>query len=92
MGTENVQPFRMEDGRYRVAIPGISAHKLADEFTLTIKTDGGTAICKASALSYAQAVLNSSAFSDDSATKNGVCAIYQYYTATMAYRAHNSVS
>ena len=92
VGTKKVTPVKMDDGRYRVAIPGISAHKLANEFTLTIKTDGGTATVKASALSYAQAVLNSAAFNDDFASKNGVCAIYQYYTATMAYRVHNNIS
>ncbi len=81
-----VTPSVMDDGRYRVAVPGISAHKLADVFTLKIKTDSGTAICNASALSYVHAILANEKFNEDYALKDAVCAIHQYYTATMAYR------
>lgn len=86
VGSETVTPARMDDGRYCVAFPGISAHKLADTFTLTIRTDNGTATCDASALSYVHAVLTSEAYSDNQAAKDAVCAIYRYYTATMKYR------
>lgn len=80
----------MEDGRRSVFVSGIPAHKLGDAYTIKIKTTNGTATFSASALAYAQAILTSEKFAEDTATKDAVCALVRYYTTAMDYRRMNA--
>ena len=68
---------------YVVTIEGISAHKLADKHSLTVKTTNGTSTFKASALSYAY-----EGISDPLSTEeyNAMCALYNYYKTAKAYK------
>ncbi len=66
--------------RYCVVISGIGAHELGDVFTVT--TDGGTTLT-ASALSYAQLVLDSSMKQN---VKNAAAALYAYYVESIKYK------
>ncbi|MGX8728211.1 MAG: hypothetical protein ACSW75_01445, partial [Lachnospiraceae bacterium] len=83
---------RLSDGRVRVQITGIPAHRLGDSFEVTAVTDSGQETkVKVSALSYAQAVLASDDFGDD--VKNCVGALVTYYRKTLDYansKAENS--
>ena len=75
-----------EGGRYVVEIPNIGAHLLGTTYTIVATTDSGDATVEVSVLSYVRGILNSSAYADDTAAKNGVCAIYAYYVAAKAYK------
>lgn len=79
---------KQSDGRYKVTITNISAHKLGDKYKISVTTDKGTAECTVSVLSYVYAVLNSNSF--DETAKNAVSSIYKYYDATMKYRNSNN--
>lgn len=72
---------KQSDGRYKLTIPNIPAHKLGDEFTITVD---GTLTIRMSAMSYVNIVLN--AAGADAATKNMVASLYEYYRANMNYR------
>ena len=67
---------------YQVTIPGISAHKLGDNHTVTVKTTNGTSTFKASALSYANDAFNNPY---DNSEKYAMCALYDYYKAAINY-------
>ena len=71
------------DGRYKIVITNISAHKLGNTYKINITTDNGTSTYQASALSFINAVLNANY---DTNTKNAASSIYKYYEATMTYR------
>ena len=81
-GTQNLAVLQA-DGRYKVQIAGISAHKLAKTYTVTVHA-GEIFDIKISAFSYVNALLKSA--STSSAAKEAVTSLYKYYTATMAYR------
>ena len=81
-GTQNLAVLQT-DGRYKVQIAGISAHKLAKTYTVTVHA-GEIFDIKISAFSYANALLKSA--SSSSAVKKAVTSMYRYYTATMVYR------
>ena len=74
---------KQSDGRYLVQIPNISAHQLGEMITVT-GTAGTAFSVKVSALSYTRSVLNNT--SSNTAAKDGLSALYQYYTAVLAYR------
>ena len=80
-GTKNLA-VEQQNGDYLIQLSGISAHKLGDTYTLTIRAQD-TIELRVSALSYVNTVLNMDASAD---MKKAVTALYRYYTATMAYR------
>jgi hypothetical protein len=77
----DVNVSKQSDGRYRLVIPNISAHKLGDTYTITVD---GALVIKESALSYANAVLNSDATTKEN--KDAMAALHEYYQATLNYR------
>ena len=77
---------RLSDGRYRVEIGGISAHKLADVYEVAV-TAGGSFTIQVSALSYVNTVLNSdSALFNNDTARYAVTSLYRYYLATRTYQ------
>ena len=80
---ETYTAVKQSDGRYLVQIPNISAHQLGDMITIT-GTAGTAFSVQVSALSYTRSVLNST--STNKAAKDGLSALYAYYTAVLAYR------
>ena len=68
----------MSDGRYMVVVPAIPAHRLGKTYTVTAKTDSGTATAKVSALSYVQGMLASS---PNQVRANAMAALYSYFKA-----------
>lgn len=88
IGGAEVNCVRQNDGRYRIEIGGIPAHKLGDVFNVTVSA-GGTCTVTVSALSYVYTIMNSqsSVFANDTARYAGV-SIYDFYTATVNYRAN----
>ena len=75
-------PVRQDDGRYLITIPNISAHKLGDTVTIT-GTAGGSFSVAVSPLSFVRDVLT---YNTDTASKDGLCSLYAYYAATVAYK------
>ena len=73
---------KQEDGRYLVRITDISAHQLGDMITITGDAEGAFTV-RVSALSYVRSVL---ANNTTKAEKDGMCALYAYYAAVLAYR------
>ena len=76
------------DGRYRIEIGGISAHKLGDTYRVVVSA-GGEFTIDVSALSYVNTVLNStdSRFNNDT-SHYAVTALYRYYLAATNYKDH----
>ena len=72
------------DGRYKVVISKISAHKLGDMYNIKVTTDNGVSTYSVSALSYVYAVLNSDSY--NAVSKNAVSSLYKYYEATINYK------
>ncbi|MBQ4430381.1 MAG: hypothetical protein II877_02675, partial [Synergistaceae bacterium] len=77
---------------YKVQIADIPAHELAKEHTITVTTkasdtDAVSFPITLSPLSYARSVLASSADTTSDAEKKAATALYNYYKATMEYRA-----
>ena len=77
----------LADGRYRVMTPGISAHKLGDNYTVTITTDNGTSTVRISAMSYAYACISNTSSTEDA--KNSAAALYSYYKAADTFKKSN---
>ena len=90
MGDRSLDCAMQSDGRYRIEIGGISAHKLRDSYTVTVSA-GGDCTITVCALSYVNTVLNmdGSTFNNDTA-HYAVTSLYRYYAATMAYRAETN--
>lgn len=86
-GTANMA-VKLSDGRYRVRISDIAARELGDMHALEIHADK-VSTAKISALSYVEAVLNSSAEKigkvDIATMRKAVTALYQYHKAAKAY-------
>ena len=73
---------QVSDGRYKITIPGIAAHQLADPHEVLISTDKGeTAIIDVSALSFVCLTAE-----DGKPAKDVACALYEYYVAARAYQ------
>ena len=74
------------DGRWRIEITGIPAHRLSDKFAFTVEA-GGECTASISALAYVNTVLNSTneTFANAKA-RNAVTSLYNYYAATIKYR------
>ena len=81
--TTTVTPTKLSDGRYQVSIPNISAHKLADMYTVSVITSAGTSTFKASALTYAYEGIDLLSEGDE---YNAMCALYEYYKYSKAYK------
>lgn len=79
--TVETQLTKQSDGRYCLLIPGISAHKLGETYTIVVD---GTMTIQMSALTYAYGVLQSDAMTD--ATKQAVAALNAYYNAALVYK------
>ena len=73
---------KQPNGKWKIVIPGIAAHRLADTFTVDVD-NGGVVYTNLSALSYAYSILTSS---KSEAYKMAVSALYDYYTAAVAYK------
>ena len=73
---------KQTNGKYEVVIRGIAAHKLADTYTVDID-NGSLTYTDLSALSYAYSILSNG---KSEAYKMAVSALYDYYTATIAYK------
>lgn len=84
MDGQTYEAERQNDGRYKISIVGILAHELNHTYVIDFTTDSGSGHIEVSALSYVNSVLSSSATSVN--TKNIVCALYNYYVATVNYR------
>lgn len=78
-----VTATKIDNGRYQVSVPGISAHLLNEAHTLEIITDSGTSTFTVSALSYAYECVKAPL---DTTEYNAMCALYDYYKATVAYK------
>ena len=74
---------KMSDGRTQVNIPNISAHKLGETYTVSVKTTNGTSTFKASALSYVYEGISDFGSAEEF---NAMCSIYEYYKKTIAFR------
>ena len=83
---ESVSCERGKDGRWCVRIENIAAHKLSEDYTVTVITDNGTATVTVSALSYVNSALNYYGRNNAKAV-NAVMAIYRYSKAADAYKA-----
>ncbi|MBQ7168533.1 MAG: CotH kinase family protein [Synergistaceae bacterium] len=81
-GSNQNMAVLQRDGSYRITISGISAHMLADVYTVHAEA-GKSFDIKASALSYADLVMR---LSDDTDLKKAVIALYKYYIANVNYR------
>ena len=79
--TVETQLTKQSDGRYCLLIPGISAHKLGETYTIVVD---GTMTIQMSALTYAHGVLQSDTMTD--ATKQAVAALNAYYNAAIEYK------
>ena len=76
------------DGRYKLVIPGISAHKLGTTYNVIVTTESGESTVKVSAMSYVKSMLdyyigNSS---QDIAGQNAAVALYYYYKTANDYK------
>ncbi len=81
--TENVAELQ-SDGRYRIYISGISAHKLKDVYSINVNA-GSSFEVKVAALSYVNTKLSAAGTSQK--LKDLMVALYNYYEKTMEYRA-----
>ncbi len=79
---KTVSPVKQNDGRYRISVSDIAAHKLSDPHTVNITTASGTAVLTTSALSYIKEVLEST---EDAKTINSMMAIYCYAKTAASY-------
>ena len=85
-GTDkSYEAIKLTDGRYKVSIPNIPAHKLGTSGTISIQTESGNASCTLSAMSYVYAVLNS--IEQDEVSQNAMLSFYSYYDAAIKYLA-----
>ncbi len=74
----------LSDGRFRVAVPKIAAHRLGETYRVTLNTDGYITTVDVSAMSYVKSILASST---NQKQINMVIALYKYYAAAEAYLA-----
>ncbi len=76
------EAVQVSDGRYKITIPGIAAHQLADPHDVLISTDkGATMIGNVSALSFVYLSME-----DGKPAKDVACALYEYYSAACRYQ------
>ena len=80
--TTSYTPVKQADGRYLITIPNISAHKLGDTVTIT-GTAGKSFSVAVSPLSFVYDVLT---YNKDTESKDGLCSLYAYFKATVAYK------
>lgn len=69
------------NGRFKVVIPNIAAHRLGTTYTVCLKTGKGETTVKVSALSYIKDNITSS----DQDQVNAMIALYNYYAAAKSY-------
>ena len=72
------------DGRRRIAVSGIPAHKLGDTYEVKISTTNGDSTVQISAMSYVYACLSKTSATE--LERNSAAALYHYYAAAMAYK------
>ena len=75
---------KQKDGRYRVAVPGISAHLLGTEYTVDV-TAGSSFTVKASALSYVNTLMSAEQYQNDEDAQYAMTSLYRYYAAAAAF-------
>jgi hypothetical protein len=84
VGGKSADAVPGSDGRYRITIPGISAHKLGDTYEVKITTDNGVSTVKISAMSYVYACLTNE--NSTPAEKNCAAALGSYFKAAVAFK------
>ncbi|MDO4804602.1 MAG: hypothetical protein Q4A32_07265 [Lachnospiraceae bacterium] len=72
------------DGRFKIALPDITAPNLGKTYSIRIQASGEAAL-DLSPLSYANIVLHSDKYSNDAEMRNAMVALYHYYSAAQAY-------
>ena len=78
------EPDKLPDGRYRIYITDIGATKLKEyTFTVTVKTDNGTAAATVDVYSYLSALLKK--YPDDEKVLNLVGSLVNYADAAETY-------
>ena len=75
------QPEDLGNGRFRVSIPDIPAHRLNKEYRVAFKSKGGTTSMNVSVLDYVQKLLKNP---KDENLKNCLLALYSYHKAAEA--------
>ena len=78
----NVTKKPYDDG-WKLTISGLRPQDFGETFEVAVETAGGTSTVKVSVLSYIYEILSSKASSD--AAKDAMLAMYNYYTAALAY-------
>ena len=73
---------KLSDGRYRVAVRDIAAHRLGDMANVTLTTAAGSTNVTVSAMSYVKACLDAPADTDET---RAMMALYGYYKEAAAY-------
>ena len=78
---------QQSDGSWLIEVPGIPAAWLGDSVVITDR-NGADYELKASAMTYVYASLSYDGWGESEETmKNAVCALYEYYTGTLAFKA-----
>lgn len=67
---------KRKDGRYKAVVPSISAHNLGHTYRIQTEA-GGAFTIEASALSYANMLLNAPAYRDNTAARYAMTALYR---------------
>ncbi len=85
IGSDAADCTRLKDGRCCIVIKGIPAHRLGDQYSVTVSA-GGTSTISLSALSY----VNKALHTEDAALNNlkacnSVVSLYYYYEKAKAY-------
>ncbi|MGX8728237.1 MAG: S41 family peptidase [Lachnospiraceae bacterium] len=84
VGGKDANVELLSDGRYRVAIRDIAAHRLGDTAEVILSTSSGASTMNVSALSFVKACLDEPRDDDE---KRAMCALFYYYKAAAAYLA-----
>ena len=83
LGNKELKAVETDDNRYKVTIPGISAHLLGNMYEVKITTASGESTVKVSALSYAYAVME---MNNNESQVKAMSALYDYYKKAIEYR------
>ncbi len=79
---------KLAGGKWRVALTGIAAHQLGNQWNISIDAGGSDqATVEVSALAYANAAMASDAYKNDEHACGSMTALWHYYQAALAYRA-----
>ena len=74
----------LDDGRFKIALPDITAPRLGQAYSIRIQASGEDSL-EVSPLSYADTVLKSEKYSNDEDMRNAIVALYYYYSAAQGF-------